>query len=262
MFENKQKELRGTIIFASVMVTIALLFNGFAYLKGNSASSKSAAFSGTNLQTEIEKGIEAYAKKQQEAYAKAQAEANKPKKVTGDFTDTDAVLGSKDAKVTIIEWSDYECPYCKSYFTNTYSQIKKKYVDTGKVKIIFRDFPLAFHDPLATQQAMAAECAGELGGATAYYKYHDLLFQTTTSNGKGMQKAQLYSLAVKVGVNAAKFKTCLDTEKYKSEVAKDIADAAKAGVNGTPAFLVNDNLISGAQPFSAFETIIEAELKK
>ena len=139
---------------------------------------------------------------------------------------------------------------------------KKKYVDTGKVKIIFRDFPLGFHDPLATQQAMAAECAGELGGDSVYYKYHDLIFQSTTSNGKGMQKSKLYDLAKQVGVNAAKFKTCLDNEKYKKEVAKDIADGSKAGINGTPAFLINGNLLSGAQPFSAFEKIIEAELKK
>jgi len=133
MFDNNQKELRAAIIFSAIMVSIALLFNGFAYLKGGSSSGPS----GSNLELEIKKGIEAYNKKLADDYKKAQEEANKPKKVTGDFTDTDAVLGSKDAKVTIIEWSDYECPYCKKYYTQTYSQIKKKYVDTGKVKIIF-----------------------------------------------------------------------------------------------------------------------------
>ncbi len=256
---SKQNELKKTIIFASVIVTIALLFNGLAYLKGGSGDS--GAPSG-DISATIEKGIEDYIQKQQEVAAKAQAEANKPKTVTGDFTDDDAVLGDKNAPVTLIEWSDYECPFCKRHFTQTYPQIKEKYIDTGKVKMIFRDFPLGFHDPLATEQAMAAECAREQGGDNTYFAYHDLIFENTTSNGRGMQKEKLYELAEEVGVNKAKFTECLDSEKFKAEVKKDISDGGKAGVSGTPAFLVNDKFISGAQPFSAFEQAIEAELAK
>ncbi len=250
-----KNELKKTILLASVIVTIGLVFNGFAYLKGGSAPSG-------DLGAAIEEGIEEYIQKQQVEANKAQAEANKPQVVTGDFTDDDAVLGDKDAPVTLVEWSDYECPFCKRYFTQTYPLIKEKYVDTGKVKIVFRDFPLGFHDPLATQQAIAAECAREQGGDDTYFAYHDLIFENTTSNGRGMQKEKLYDLAEEVGVNRTKFTECLDSEKYKDEVQKDIADGGKAGVRGTPAFLINDQFVSGAQPFSNFEQIIEGELNK
>ena len=192
------------------------------------------------LESKIEKGIEAFIKKSEDSYKKTQAEASKPTTVTGDYSDDDAVLGDKNAKVTLIEWSDYECPFCKRHFTNTYPEIKKKYIDTGKVKMIFRDFPLGFHNPLATQQAIAAECARELGGDKVYFQYHDLIFQTTSSNGRGMEKSKLYELAEKVSVDKAKFKKCLDDEKYKDEVKDDISDGSSAGVRGTPAFLINN----------------------
>ncbi len=254
---TKKNNLHKSIIFASVIVSIALLFNGFAYLKGGS----SASSGGDDLQAEIEKGIDAFVQKQQETAQKAQAAANQPVEVSGDFADDDAVLGDKNAPVTLIEFSDYECPFCKRHFTNTYPEIKKKYIDTGKVKMIFRDFPLNFHDPNATDQAMAAECAREQGGDKMYYAYHDLIFQTTTSN-KGLAKDKLYELAEQAGVNKTKFKTCLDSGKFKDEVQKDLADGQRAGITGTPGFLVNGQRISGAQPFSAFESIIEAELAK
>lgn len=259
MTTTKNNGLRGTIIFASIMVTIALLFNGFSYLK-RSTNAGASNSTNTNLQEEIEAGIEAYVQKQQEDAQAAQAEANKPKTVTGDFTDDDAVLGDKNAPVTLVEFSDYECPFCKRHFTQTFPLIKKKYIDTGKVKMVFRDFPLGFHDPLATQEAIAAECAREQGGDDTYFAYHDLIFEGTSSNGRGLQKDQLYEFAEQVGINKAKFTECLDSEKYKDEVKKDITDGSRAGVSGTPAFLVNDQFISGAQPFSVFEQVIEEEL--
>ncbi|PIZ70878.1 disulfide bond formation protein DsbA [Candidatus Peregrinibacteria bacterium CG_4_10_14_0_2_um_filter_43_11] len=259
MTSSTNNGLRGAIIFASIMVTIALLFNGFAYLQGNSSLEISES---DDLQEQIKAGIETYIQKQQGNAGAPQAEANEPTIVEGDFTDDDAVLGDENAPVTLIEWSDYECPFCKRHFTQTFPQIKEKYIDSGKVKMIFRDFPLSFHDPLATQEAIAAECAREQGGDETYFAYHDLIFKTTTSNGSGMQKDQFYELADKVGINKAKFTECLDSEKYKDEVQKDIADGGKAGVSGTPAFLINGQFISGAQPFSVFEQVIEAELNK
>jgi len=176
--------------------------------------------------------------------------------------DDDASLGSEDVPVTIIEFSDYECPFCKRHFTQVYPEIKSKYIDTGKARLVFRDFPLSFHDPLATEEAMAAECAREQGGDKVYFEYHDLIFETTSSNGRGMQKSQLYDLAEQVGVDKDKFTECLDSEKYKEEVQKDIADGQAAGVSGTPAFLINGKLVSGAQPFEVFKQIIDAELTK
>lgn len=96
------------------------------------------------------------------------------------------LLGDKNAPVTMIEFSDYECPFCKRYFQETFSQLKKDFIDTGKVKLIFRNLPLSFHDPAATTEAMAAFCTIEQGGDKVYFQYHDLLFENTKSNGSGV----------------------------------------------------------------------------
>jgi protein-disulfide isomerase len=252
MKERKMTGLIVAILVAAVIIAASMVYLAVNLNKGNP----------DDLQDQIEAGIETFIEKQQEEAMKAQAEANKPKFVEGDFTDDDPVLGEKNAPVTIVEWSDYECPYCKRNFTQTYPQIKENYIDTGKVKYVFRDFPLGFHNPLATEQAIAAECVREQTDDATYFAYHDLLYENTTSNGNGMEKSKLYELAVDVGANETEFTICLDDEKFKDEVAKDMADGKKAGVSGTPAFLINGQFISGAQPFSVFEKVIEEELKK
>lgn len=184
--------------------------------------------------------------------------------------DDDAVLGDPDAPITMIEFSDYECPFCKRYFDQTYPEIKKNYIDTGKVKLVFRDLPLSFHDPLATKEAIAANCAKEQGGDEAYYKMHDALFTQTTSNGNGLTIDKIYTIAGEVGLNAGNFKTCLDSDKYKDEVSKDLADAGAVGADGTPTFFIGKSddsgtiegsRLVGAQPYTAFSTIIDGLLK-
>lgn len=183
--------------------------------------------------------------------------------------DDDAVLGDKNAPVTLIEFSDYECPFCKRYFQETYPQLKKDYIDTGKVKLVFRDLPLPFHDPMATTEAIAANCAKEQGGDSAYYKFHDQVFTKTTSNGNGLTKDQLYQIAKENGLNDANFRSCLDSEKYKDEVAKDNTDAAAAGASGTPTFFIGKSSsngtitatkLVGAQPYASFKALIDSQL--
>jgi len=166
--------------------------------------------------------------------------------------DDDAVLGDSDAPVTIIEFSEYECPFCKRYFDQTYPAIKKEYIDTGKVKIIFRDFPLSFHQQ-AQKAAEAAECAGEQG---KYYEMHDKLFESGVVGGVDTFK----NYAQGMGLDQGKFNTCLDSGAMAGEVQKDFQDGQKFGVKGTPAFFINGKLISGAQPFAAFQQAIDAEL--
>ena len=239
------------IAFAAVLIAGAIFFNGM--------SAPSTADAPTDLDAKIAAGIEGYIKKQQDDARKAQEEANKPKRVENVSEDDDAVLGNKDAKVTLVEFSDYECPFCKRHQNDVWPKIKEKYIDTGKVKYVFRDFPLAFHEPIATQEALAAECAGDMGGDEKYYEYHDLIFATTKSN-KGLAQSQLYEMAAELNLNAAEFKECLDTEKFKDEVEKDMADGAKYGVSGTPGFFINGWFIKGAYPFSEFEKFIEQEL--
>ncbi len=166
--------------------------------------------------------------------------------------DDDAVEGDADAPVTIIEWSDYECPFCTRFYTDTLQQIRTEYIETGKVKLIYRDFPLSFH-PNAQKAAEAAECAGEQG---KYYEMHDELFEKGVSGGV----ASFKQYATTIGLNTAEFNTCLDSGEMASEVRKDFSDGQKAGITGTPGFLVNGKLISGALPFAAFQQAIEAEL--
>jgi protein-disulfide isomerase len=183
--------------------------------------------------------------------------------------DDDPVLGNKDAPVTIVEFSDYECPFCKRHYDQTHAQLLKNYIDTGKVKLVFRDLPLSFHDPMATTEAIAANCAREQGGDAAYYKLHDTMFEKTTSNGTGLTKDQLNQFAAAQGLNEANFKACVDSEKFKDEVAKDLADAGAAGASGTPSFVVGKSngqevegkLIVGAQPYAAFQAEIDSLLQ-
>jgi len=170
------------------------------------------------------------------------------------LVDDDTVRGSPDAKVTIVEFSDYECPFCERFYTQTYLQLKAEYIDTGKVKFIYRDFPLSFH-PQAQKAAEAAECAGEQG---KYYEMHDLLFGKGVSGGVNSFKAY----AIELGLDTTKFNDCLDSGSMAGEVRKDMNDGSRAGVRGTPAFYINGQSLSGAQPIEAFRQIIDAELSK
>lgn len=180
------------------------------------------------------------------------------------------VLGNKDAKVTLIEFSDYECPFCKRHFTDVYPQIKKDYIDTGKIKLVYRNYPLPFHDPMATYEAKAALCAREQGGDATYFKIHDEMFKQTTSNGTGLSKDKVAQIATSLGLNASAISSCADGTKYDAKVKADIADGSAAGVNGTPSFFVGKSdpsgtitgtIIVGAQPYTAFQAALDPLLK-
>lgn len=184
--------------------------------------------------------------------------------------DGDPVMGDKNAPVTLIEFSDYECPFCKRHFDETYPNLKKDYIDMGKLKLVFRDYPLPFHDPMATVEAIAANCAKDQGGDTAYFKIHDEMFKKTTSNGNGLTKDKIYSIATDLNLNVENLKTCVESGKHKDEVKKDITDGAGAGVSGTPTFFlgksdpsgtIEGKIIVGAQPYSVFQSAIDELLK-
>lgn len=183
--------------------------------------------------------------------------------------DDDPILGDKNAKLTLIEFSDYECPFCKRSFDQLLPELKKNYIDAGKLRLVYRDLPLSFHQNAHTE-AEAAECARAQGGDAVYFKYHDQIFTKTTSNGTGLALDQLPVIAQSLGLNVSQFQQCLDSGKFKDEVDKDIADAEKVGANGTPTWFVgkttSDGIIEGtkivgAQPFSAFQPTIDSLLK-
>ena len=169
-----------------------------------------------------------------------------------DLIDDDAVKGDANAPVTIIEFSDYECPFCARFVRDTLGLIDEQYIKTGKVKLVFRDFPLSFHAQ-AQKSAEAAECAGEQG---KYFEMHDILFEKGVNGGVSSFK----QYAKDIGLNSATFDTCLDSGSMAQEVQKDMRDGQAAGITGTPGFIINGQKVSGAQPFSVFQQIIEAEL--
>ena len=176
--------------------------------------------------------------------------------------DDDAVLGDPNAPVTLIEFSDFQCPFCRKFYKETLPQIKKEYILTGKAKLVYRDFPLVQIHPGATPAAEGAECAQDQG---KFWEMHDAIFDEQEKLGSGTVQFtadDVKKWAANIGLDTSKFNQCLDSGKYKQEVEKDLADGSAAGVNGTPATFVNGRLVSGAQPFSAFKVIIDEELKK
>jgi protein-disulfide isomerase len=175
---------------------------------------------------------------------------------TGDLP----VLGNNNAKVKIIEFSDFECPFCEKFYTDTYLLLKKDYIDTGKVAFYFRHFPLDFH-PSAKPTAMASECANE---QDQFWAFHDLIFKNQTKiagkSGDDLNTV-LNGFASELGLNASQFSSCLASEKYKQNVETDQSEGATAGVNGTPTIFINGQAIIGAQPYATFKTIIDQQLK-
>ena len=160
-------------------------------------------------------------------------------------------------KVTIVEFSDFQCPFCQSFYNGAYKQIKAKYIDTGKVKVVFMHFPLAFHAN-AQKAGEASECANRQG---KFWPYHDILFTNMKSDGAGLDIASLKKYAGDLGLDTAKFNTCLDNGETASIVKADIAEGQRVGVSGTPTFIINGKKVVGALPYDQFEKAIEEALK-
>lgn len=166
--------------------------------------------------------------------------------------DDDAVKGSPNAPVTIIEFSDFECPFCTRFYQQTLPSIEKNYINTGKVKFVYRDFPLGFHAN-AQKAAEAAECAAEQG---KFWEMHNKIF-----DGGELGVATLKQYATELGLDTSAFSECLDSGQMTSEVQKDFNDGKNYGVSGTPTFFINGIEIVGAQPYSVFEQAIEQEVE-
>ncbi|MBI4117182.1 MAG: DsbA family protein [Parcubacteria group bacterium] len=178
--------------------------------------------------------------------------------------DDDPFLGPAKAKVTIIEFSDFQCPFCRSFWRETLGKIKSEYIDSGKsVRFVYRDFPLSSIHPMAQKYAEAAECAED---QNKYWEMHDKIFEEQEKLGQGTIGSygisDIRRWAQELGLNALEFNQCLDSGKYAAEVKKDFEDGSRAGANGTPTIFINGRIVVGAQPFENFKAIIEEELQK
>jgi protein-disulfide isomerase len=218
------------------------------------------------LDREIDQGVERYVTRQRAAAAKreeaeARALASKVRPVS---KTRDHIRGNPDAPVSLIEYSDFECPYCK-HFHATAKEIVEKY--GGKVNWVFRNFPLEFHDPAAQREAEAAECVAQLGGNDAYWRYADMIYSRTSSNGKGVPQGELPTMAASIGVDKSKFVACLDSGRTGARVKEDLAEGVAIGINGTPGNILRNNRTgvvvtrNGAQPIQQFTGPIDALLR-
>jgi len=170
------------------------------------------------------------------------------------------VMGRNDAPVTMVEFTDLECPFCRTFHTGTFERIKRDFIDTGKVRFVSRDFPLDFHAN-ARPAALAVRCAGEQG------KFWEMRHGVTV-NGNALSRDTYFALARDLGLDMQGFGACLGNEKYKAAVDQDIAAAVAAGVSGTPTFVVGPTApdgvegqrIVGAVPYAVFENAIRAAL--
>lgn len=176
----------------------------------------------------------------------------------------DYIRGDKNAQLTLVEYGDLECPFCKQ-FHPTMQQVMTDY--QGKVRWVYRQFPLSFHQN-AQKEAEASLCAGSLGGQDKFWAFVDKVYERTTSNGTGFALTALGPLAKEVGVDQTKFQSCLDSGQMTAAVQAEEADGTAAGVNGTPTtFLVGADgktitSIPGAYPYAQVKTTIDQALAK
>ncbi|MBI2054909.1 MAG: DsbA family protein [Candidatus Sungbacteria bacterium] len=179
------------------------------------------------------------------------------------LADDDPALGDPNAPVTVVEFSDFQCPFCRRFFETVLPRIKDEYVKTGKARFVYRDFPISSIHDMAQKYAEAAECADEAG---KFWAMHDKIFNEQSKKGSGTVLGytvdDVKRWAAELGLDTAQFGQCLDSGKYASEVEKDLQDGQAVGVAGTPGTFVNSQFISGAVPYEEFRAAIDAELAK
>jgi len=202
------------------------------------------------LDAAIDAGIERYVQKQRQAQAEAEARqrqsaAELAENIRPVSPERDHVYGNPDAPVSLVEYSDFECPFCKR-FHSTAREIVESY--DGRVNWVYRHFPLPMHNPGAQQQAEASECAAALGGNDAFWTYSDTIFERTRSNGNGFPLDGLVPLAEEIGLDGDAFRRCLEEERFVERVNQDYEEGMRIGIRGTPGNVLLHNESGRAIP--------------
>lgn len=234
---KKDRFLPISILAAAVMIAAAILFATF--YKGGASPAAAPDTTGGNATTTVNPAVMTLGPR-------------------------DAVLGNPNAKVTLIEYGDYQCPFCSQFFSQTEPLIVQNYVNTGKVRMVFRDF--AFLGPESIAAAQAAQCAED---QNKLWLYHDALYTAKVGDEKngGSENDGFYSralflrLASQTGLDVPTFTSCIDTNKNATLVSQEKGTAGTYGVNSTPSFFVNGTAITGAQPYSVFQQALDAALQ-
>jgi protein-disulfide isomerase len=194
-----------------------------------------------------------------------QLPTKQPQSIVKISADNDPIIGDPNAPITIIEFSDFQCPFCARFHIQTLPLILEEYIEQGKVKLVFRDFPIQSIHPNALPASVAAECANEQG---KFKEMHDMLFDNQNEWNKQDTVDALSSFsqyATNIQLEQDTFDSCLTNGKYIEEIKKDLNDGKNYGVSGTPGFFVgNDEIgyveLKGAQPFEIFKKIIDEQL--
>lgn len=215
------------------------------------------------LDLAVDAGIARYIKKQQSS--KQQAQQTRQKKLQDQAKtimpldpEKDHVFGKIDAPITIFEYSDFECPYCKQYHPNP-KKLVERYPE--QVNWVYRHYPLPFHNPTAEQESQASECAAELGGNESFWQYSDEIF--TRDKQKPFSTEVLADLAVKIGLDKKTFTECVTSGRYKERVQRDLAQGKRIGITGTPTTIFRNNKTgivvarSGAIKVSQMDAIVK-----
>jgi protein-disulfide isomerase len=268
MERNDSNRVAIAILIAAVLVAAAVVYLGRQMTLGSGDEQVAAliverleapggALSEEAFNARVEQGIRAFADKQRESRNQGQErQPNELAKSVPPPSQDDHLYGDLDAAVTLIEYSDFECPFCKRFHGTA-----KQLVDAsnGQVNWVYRHFPLGFHNPGAQKQAEAAECAAELGGNEAFWTFTDTIYARTRSNGKGFPIENLTPLAAEIGLDQTRFQECLDSERFADKVQQQMAAGARAGVSGTPGNILYHKpsgrviAIHGAQPLERFQ---------
>ena len=215
---------------ASVLIAGVLIAGAVIYTNGSKSGNPTAAIDNTNQTPSAEVSLA--------------------------LNSEDVILGDPKAPVTLIEYGDFQCPFCGRFYSQTENLIKEQYVRTGKVKFVYRHF--AFLGPESLEAANAVECAKDQG---KFWEFHDALYSAEIKDGEehnGNLNAALFnSLANQLGMNAVSFSACLASNKYADKVQGDYNNALAAGVRSTPTIFINGQKIEGAVPFANFKAIID-----
>ena len=179
--------------------------------------------------------------------------------------DDDPVKGDPNAPITIVEFSDFQCPFCSRFVVQTLGELEENYIDTGKVKLVYRDLPLGSLHPNARAAHIAAECADEQG---KFWEYHDILFENQVQwsrLGTGELDNSLVKYSQDLGLDVTSFETCLSSDEIADEVDQDALEARNYGASGTPTFFIGNEKdgftkLVGAQPYSSFKQVIDSQL--
>jgi len=181
--------------------------------------------------------------------------------------DDDPMKGDPNASITIVEFSDFQCPFCAKFHQSTLPLIEQNYISTGKVNFVYRDFPIQSIHPNAVPAALASECADDQG---KFWEIHDMIFENQR-NWQDLQLVQSANLfrayAIEIGLNMDEFDPCMTSGKHLDEISNDLNDGRAYGVTGTPGFFVGNEKIGftkliGAQPFSSFQRVIDEQLNR